>query len=136
VRPDTCGVEAVIEQLVGALSELLPLKIEEATFADPTLTLAGNGWAFSSISSWRVSKGGVLLFGWSDRSAAERIGDLSGQSVVSVAAPSSLIRADPALELSSGEWVEIFSDHPTDPWIFRLPSMTFVGSPSDPEYAR
>jgi hypothetical protein len=55
----------MIEQLRRELSPILPLTIKEAAFVDPTLTLAGDSWAFSSPSAWRVIKGGVLEFGWS-----------------------------------------------------------------------
>ena len=40
----------MIEQLREQLTSRLPLKIKEAAFSDPTLTLAGDGWAFSSPS--------------------------------------------------------------------------------------
>ncbi len=122
----------MIEELRIALSSMFPMIIREATFADPTLTLAGDGWSFSSVSAWRVTSEGALAFGWSDTAAPDRIWELCGQGIVSVAPQSSLMAGDPAFELSSGQWLEIFSDHPTDPWSVQLPSMTFVGSPSDP----
>jgi hypothetical protein len=37
----------MIEQLRGELGPMLPLTIRGAAFADPTLTLAGDGWALS-----------------------------------------------------------------------------------------
>lgn len=126
----------MIESLRAALADLLPLRISEASFADPVLTLAGDNWALNSLSAWRVTKDGVLVYGYSYPDAADRVWDLCGQSIVSVAAQSALMRGDPALGLSTGEWLEIFSDHPTDPWVFRLPAGTFVGSPSDPRYSR
>jgi hypothetical protein len=52
----------MIEQLRRELNPMLPLIIKEATFIDPTLMLAGDSWAFSSPSAWRVIKGGVLDF--------------------------------------------------------------------------
>lgn len=54
----------MIEQLRRELGPMFPLAIKEAAFADPTLTLAGEGWAFSSPSAWRVIKGGVLRRAW------------------------------------------------------------------------
>lgn len=110
---------------------MLPLTIKEAAFVDPTLTLAGDSWAFSSPSAWRVIKGGVLDFGWSSADAPPLVGDLVGLSIVSVASQSSTMRGDPAFELSDGRWLEIFSDHAIDPWSMQLPNITFVGSPSD-----
>ncbi len=122
----------MIEQLRGELASMLPLTIKEAAFADPALTLAGDDWAFSSSSAWRVTKGGVLEFGWSNAGASDLVWDLCGLSIVSVAPQSSVMSGDPAFELSDGRWLEIFSDHALDPWSMQLPNMTFVGSPSDP----
>lgn len=122
----------MIEHLKYEITPLLPLQIREASFVDPTLTLAGEGWSFSSGSAWRVITSGVLAFGWSDPAARDRVLELCGRSIVSVASQSALMGGDPAFELSDGGWLEVFSDHPTDPWSLRLPSITFVGSPSDP----
>lgn len=126
----------MIEQLRAELASLLPLVIKEAAFADPTLTLAGDGWAFSSPSAWRVIKGGALDFGWSDIDAPDLVWDLCGLSIISVMPQSSAMGGDPAFELSDGRWLEIFSDHAVDPWSMQLPGMTFVGSPSDPSQTR
>jgi hypothetical protein len=122
----------MIEQLRREVSPMLPLTIKEAAFVDPTLTLAGDGWAFSSPSSWRVIKGSVLEFGWSSVDAPRLVLELVGLSIVSVASQSPLMSGDPAFELSDGRWLEIFSDHAVDPWSMQLPNITFVGSPSNP----
>lgn len=122
----------MIEHLRRELASLLPLKIREASFIDPTLIVAGDGWSFSSGSAWRITKGGVLAYGWSDPAASDEVWDLCGKSIVSVASQSALMAGDPAFELSDGAWLEVFSDQPTDPWFLRLPGLTFVGSPSDP----
>jgi hypothetical protein len=122
----------MIEQLRAELASMFPLIIKEAAFVDPTLTLAGDGWAFSSPSAWRVIKGGILEFGWSSSNASDLVWDLCGLSIISVVPQSSLMRGDPAFELSDGRWLEIFSDHEIDPWSMQLPGITFVGSPSDP----
>jgi hypothetical protein len=126
----------MIEELRGELAPMLPLTIKEAAFADPTLTLAGDSWAFSSPSAWRVINAGILDFGWSSAGAPDLVWDLVGLSIVSVAPQSSIMRGDPAFELSDGRWLEIFSDHAIDPWSMRLPNITFVGSPSDPSQTR
>lgn len=122
----------MIEHLRAELAPVLPLVIREAAFVGPTLTLAGDEWAFSSSSAWRVTRRGILEFGWSNANASDLIWDLCGLSIVSVAPQSSMMAGDPAFEISDGRWLEIFSDHAIDPWSMQLPSMTFVGSPSDP----
>jgi hypothetical protein len=121
----------MIEHLRRELGPMLPLTIKRAAFAYSNLTLAGDGWALSSPSAWRVIKGGVLDFGWSGEDTPDLVRDLVGLSIVSVASQSPLMGGDPAFELSDGRWLEIFSDHAVDPWFMRLPNITFVGSPSD-----
>ncbi|MCB0912684.1 MAG: hypothetical protein KDB60_13805 [Propionibacteriaceae bacterium] len=122
----------MIEHLKKEVERLLPLRIKVASFVDPTLTLAGDGWSFSTGSAWRVTAAGVLTFGWSDPTASRRVLELCGRPILSVAAQSPRMGGDPAFELSDGYWLEVFSDQPTDPWSLQLPSITFVGSPSDP----
>lgn len=123
----------MIEHLKTTLAPMLPLVIKEASFADPTLTLTGDDWSFSSPSAWRVVKEGVLEFGWSEVKAPDLVWDLCGLAIISVAPQSPAMSGDPAFELSDGRWLEIFSDNAIDPWSMQLPGMTFVGSPSDPE---
>ncbi|NNM44390.1 hypothetical protein HJG52_00005 [Knoellia sp. DB2414S] len=121
----------MIQHLRNALAQLPPLRIASASFIDPSLSLIGPGWAFNSVSAWRLCENGVLLFGWSEKNVEEHIGRLVGNSIVSVEAQSRFLAGDPAFELSDGSWLEVFSDYPIDPWTLRLPGMTFVGSPSD-----
>ncbi len=125
----------MIEHLRRALGPLLPLTIKVAAFKDPTLSLAGDSWAFSTPSAWRVLNGGVLDFGWSGKDAPALVRGLVGLSIVAVASQSPRMRGDPAFELSDGRWLEIFSDHFLDPWVMTLPNITFVGAPSDPAQA-
>ena len=126
----TPGGDPVIERLTRDLADLLPLTIREATYADDTLTIAGDGWAFSALCPWRVVRDGVLLYAWSDPAADDRVWDLCGQQVLAVSAQSSAMPGDPRFELSTGELLEIFSDHAVDPWVLRLPNTVYVGSPS------
>jgi hypothetical protein len=129
---DAWGAWIMIEHLRRELGPLLPLTIKVAAYVSTSLSLAGNGWSFASPSAWRVINGGVLDFGWSGEGAPELVRGLVGLSIVAVASQSPRMRGDPAFELSDGRWLEIFSDHPVDPWVMRLPHFTFVGSPSDP----
>lgn len=122
----------MIDALKAELASLGPLKIDAASFADPSLTLSGEAWSFNSPSAWRVINAGVLEFGWSSVDAPDLIWELCGLLIVSIAHQSPLMRGDPAFQLSDGRWLEIFSDHAVDPWSMRLPTKTYVGSPSDP----
>jgi hypothetical protein len=71
----------VIEQLADSLASLLPLTIREASYReDIALMLAGEGWAFSTVSAWRVICDGVLAYGWSDARAADLVWDPAGST--------------------------------------------------------
>jgi hypothetical protein len=96
----------MIEELRRELAASGPLAIKEAAFADPALTLAGEGWSLSTPSAWRVLKAGVLEFGWSSAEVSDLIWELCGVSIVSVAPQSLRIGGDPAFELSDGRWLE------------------------------
>ncbi len=120
----------MIEQMRVELTELLPMRIREVDFSDPTLILTGDDWSFTAICAWRIIKSGRLAFGWSHPEAADLIWDLCGQSIISVGPQSMLMPGDPVFELSQNGWLEVFSDHATDPWVLRLPTRTFVGSPT------
>lgn len=120
----------MIELVRAELAGLLPMKIREAEFSDPALILAGDGWSFTAMCAWRVTQSGRLVFGWSHPDAADLIWELCGQSIVFVGSQSVLMPGDPAFELSQGGWLEVFADQATDPWVLRLPTRTFVGSPT------
>ena len=81
----------------------------------------------STVASWRVAINGVLDFGWSDESAGTRITELVGLEVLDVEPQSPRMKGDPAFRLSGGRWIEMFSDHPVDPWVLMLPKNVFVG---------
>ncbi|HEX7661178.1 MAG TPA: hypothetical protein VF444_17035 [Pseudonocardiaceae bacterium] len=117
---------------------MLPLVIKEAHWIEPSLTLSlvGNGWAFGSISAWRVLKGDVLEFSYSTVEASDLILNLCGLSIVSVTSQSPRMAGDPAFELSDGRWLEIFSDIAVDPWVMSLPDFGFVGAPGDSRYTQ
>ncbi|WP_425861447.1 hypothetical protein [Arthrobacter sp. TWP1-1] len=128
----------MISELKETLGPLLPLKINRADSRYGELTFGGEGWTFGSPSAWRVVKDGVLVIGWSmvwrEEDTPERVAELAGLSIVAVAPQSPRMGGDPAFELSDGSWVEIFSDHPIDPWAMDLPGLVYVGAPFDPRY--
>jgi hypothetical protein len=92
----------------------------------------GKNWEYVAGGAMVVA--GVILYGFSDSSAEDRVWDLCGQDIVSVSHQSATIKSDPVFHLSSGQAVEIFSDWGNEPWVMQLPRMTFVASPSDPRY--
>jgi hypothetical protein len=126
----------MIEQMRTEISHLFPLLINEADYQDPTLSLSGINWSFGTVSSWRVVRDGILVYGWSDELAPAHVQQLCGTSITSVVPQSPVMRGDPTFVLSNGGFLEIFADHPVDPWSFTVPGMTYIGSPSDPRYTQ
>lgn len=125
----------MISDVNAAIASLGGLAISHAAYLEPTLTIWGESWSFATVSAWRVLREGVLLVGWSDRGVSAYLRELPGLSVVAARSQGALMGGDPALALDNGDWLEVFSDGPSDPWVLRLPSITYVGSPSDPGYA-
>lgn len=120
----------MIDQLRFCMLPLLPLKVQEAKWDDPVLTLAGPGWSLTVLSPWRAVANARLLYGWSQPNAGDLLWELCGQSIIDVGVQSPLAPVDPVLHLSGGDAIEIFSENATDPWVIRLPAVTFVGSPA------
>jgi hypothetical protein len=113
--------------MVDAVEPLLPLRIDEATFEDPILTLAGAGWALNAVCSWRVRRRRELWFSWSSPDAVDLVWELVGHRVVRVVVTE---LGDPAFELSRDVSLDIFADTNLDPWVFRSAGRVFVGSVS------
>lgn len=124
----------MINSLGAELAELLPLRIREATFQNYSLTLVGADWTFNSDSPWRVAQHGVILYGYSDPGAEDRVWDLCGQDIVQVTHQSITVKGDPTFHLSTGQSIEVFSDQGYEPWVMHLPHMAFVAAPSDSRY--
>ena len=123
----------MIAAMREAVRQLGGLTIERATFEDPVLSLGGTGWSLNCVSAWRlIDRSGTLVVGWSDSRAPSVVAQLVGQRIVDLDRQGVLSEFDPALSLSGGDVLEVFADHPVDPWVLRLPDMIFVGSPSEP----
>ena len=100
-----------------------PLEITEIEFQDPVMALSGEGWALTAVCPWRVLRGDALELSWSTPDAEDRAWDLIGRQVVAADQHG----RDAVLQLSDGSSIELFSDTDTDPWVLRLPGLTFVG---------
>lgn len=122
----------MIEELRARAAAHLPLPIASAEWTDPELVLAGDGWGLTVASPWRVARHGTLLFSWSSEGADDLIWDLVGHTITAITAQSTTAATDPALILTGGLVLEVFSDVAVDPWVLRLPGITYVGSPTDP----
>lgn len=75
-----------------------------------------------------------MIWGYGDATAGDHINELVGSDIIAIVAQSLTLKADPVFILSDGRKLEVFSDQYLDPWVMRLPGMTFVASPTDPRY--
>lgn len=122
------------ETFLSGIRAALPLRVQRASWTEPTLLLGGPDWHLSATCAWRVSEGGVFSFGWESDDAAARVERLVGAEMAAADEQSRWLPADPALGFSDGRRLELFSAHFLEPWVLRLPAMTWVASPSDPAW--
>ena len=124
-----------IDEISSAVAERAPLAVASADYQEPSLSLSGDSWSFSTLSPWRLlTADGTVASSWKTRDAREAVSGLIGVEIVGVRSQGRLLTSDPALVLSDGRRLEVFSDHHTDPWVLSVPGNTFVGSPSDPAW--
>lgn len=93
-----------------------PLRIREVSWDEVTLTVAGDGWSFSTVGAWRVSEGSLLKFGCWDENVDVQVLELVGLSILSVVQQGFSIAVDPCFELSDGSRLEVFSTDTFEPW--------------------
>ncbi|MBU1168437.1 MAG: hypothetical protein KKD44_02630 [Proteobacteria bacterium] len=118
----------MINNLLNVLINILPIIVEKVSWDGDTLIIAGDGWSFSTLSAWRVINRGTIQFACWDKNINESVNELSGLSIVSVAAQGLNIGVDPVFELSDGRLLEVFSTDTVEPWTLRLPDgKVYVG---------
>jgi|GEM_PF-2145765 len=123
----------MIDHLQAVVRDLLPLRIDEVEFNEPTATLAGPSWAFSATCAWRLTRSGLLICSSGQLDAQAGLGELVGQQITAVTRQSAAgPTMDPAFHMTADHYLEIFSDTDYDPWVMRLPAITFVGLASAP----
>ncbi|NJP96652.1 hypothetical protein HCN51_45720 [Nonomuraea sp. FMUSA5-5] len=114
------------------LRDCLPLRIDELSYDEPSLLLGGEGWSLSILSSWRLldEHGRLMLGGQSkEGDVREHLRILADTQVVDVEAQSAFLPVDPRLRLSNGFVLEIFSDYPSDTWVWKVRNrhLVYVG---------
>ncbi|MCA1195767.1 MULTISPECIES: hypothetical protein [unclassified Saccharopolyspora] len=109
-----------------------PMSVRGAEFADPSLTVNGNGWSLSAVCPWRVRRGGELWFSWSSENASLGILDLVGMNLIAVEPAAG--SADPKFIFGDSVEMEFFADSDLDPWVLIMPGKTYVGSVSPQSY--
>lgn len=125
----------VVVQLAERVKEAGELEIAGTGAAWQGVTLLGQGWNFAAGRGWRVvNPDGTLAFAWSTPGVEDLVAGLVGLRVVEVVPQSRVTAADPALRLSDGRWLEVFSGNPLIPWTMRIGSGVFTGAPSASEW--
>ena len=119
------------EDFPSRIQRYLPLAIERAEFSNENLSLGDPTWSFTSTSPWRLVSADRLVAGaYSDNSYVE-IARLPGRRIVRVAFQRRSSSLDPSFEVDNGMILEVFSCHPLEPWVLRLPEgPVLVASPS------
>lgn len=119
--------------MIAAIEPYLPLVIDRVSFEYGTnLLIGGESWSLSVTAPWRITRDGTLLVGSDDQGLTLPLIDLDTQRIRDVV-PQGVGGLDLAFKLDDGKALEVFSCHPVEPWILRLPSgPVWVSSPSEP----
>lgn len=108
-----------------------PLRIDWATWEDPTLVLRGPRWSFACTSMWRVMATDHMIVGCEAGSAESVVAGLENRTIEHCSTPTGVLCGDLRLELDDGRRIEVFVASVLDPWVFRLPAgPTLVPSPT------
>ena len=118
----------MMNNLINVLVSLLPLMVKQVSWDGDTLTIAGDGWSFSTLSAWRISNSESVQFGCWDKDIDESVKGLSGLNIIAVKIQGSTITVDPIFELSDGRILEVFATDTVEPWVIKLPDgKVYVG---------
>ena len=124
-------MEPSIDDVIRAVERHLPLTIHDVDSEDgATLVIGGEGWSLTIAAPWRITRANQLLIGSEEAEAGPWPTDLVTQNIVAVL-PQGVGGLDLAFMLDGGKILEVFSCHPVEPWVLRLPSgPVWVASPS------
>jgi hypothetical protein len=126
----------MMRKVLAVVQDLLPLEIKTVEWNDPILSLGGKGWSISISSPWRIISEESVSFGSWEMSSGRQVETLCGVQVTEVGIQSTSIEVDPFFVLSNGQRLEIFSADGYETWVLRLPTITFVASPTDPSWVK
>lgn len=121
----------LVAQVIQAVEPHLPLVIHNVDSTDGvTLVIGGEDWSLKVSAPWRITRANRLLLGSEEEAAHPWPTDLITQRVVAVV-PQGIGGLDLAFVLDGGKVLEVFSCHPVEPWVLRLPSgPVWVASPT------
>lgn len=119
--------ENVLSAAVRFAASVIPLPVGFAEWAAEHLTVSGADWSFTTSSSWRLFRDGACIVSSSEH-PEHAVDHLRGAALVGFQRRSGEHLDDPVLRFDNGVVVEVFADTLVEPWVFKLPGMTFVPS--------
>lgn len=123
----------MIEKMLVNAENYLPLKIEFSQWNDVNFNIHGSDWGFNTLSAWRITKDGKIIYGSNDKSDDDFIDILTGVSIISIYSQNLLFKVDPVFILSNEQKLEIFSTDTYEPWTFSLQETCYYcACPSEP----
>ena len=118
--------------VIMILAAHVPMTVEQVDWNETELVLRGMGWNMSILTPWRILQNGKFVFGSDCAAVSEVASLLNGNSIIECKGQSSSAILDPALVLSSGHVLEIFSAAPLEPWtLFVRDFGRYVASPAE-----
>lgn len=124
----------MIEKMIIQVKQYLPLKISEVQWDGTVFQIYGDGWNFTTLSSWRILNKNKMILGCFDDNSEESISCLKNIEIVDISFQSDLLKIDPKFILSNGQSLEIFSTDTYEPWIFFLNELgAYIPTQSEPD---
>lgn len=112
-----------------ALRPLLPLRIGEVEYLDPTLTVIGERWSLVLLGDWSWRRGDGVVTSSAQPGVEDAVWDLCGFEVIGINFPDPAFDGDCSFSLSDGS-LDVRSDRSGwETWTFHHDDLdvVFVG---------
>ena len=106
-----------------------PLEITKTAWIEPTLTIGGNNWSFSTMNPWRIVAPGGIVGSSDEQNESIIVSLLKNATVVSFSTLKTVLDIDLSIDLNDGRSVQVFAMDMHENWVLRLPNqptITFV----------
>lgn len=119
--------------MIIQIKQYLPLKISEVVWDGTIFQIYGQGWNFTTLSSWRISTKNKMVFGCFDNNSLKLTDSLKNVEIIDISFQAEFLKIDPVFILSNGHKIEIFSTDTYEPWTFQVDGLGFfTATPSEP----
>ena len=118
-----------MQTLIDLSESLLPLSVNEVSWDEDTLSIAGSDWSFSTKGAWRIVDEESILAACWDKDVSDFVDKVGKLAIVAIETQGQTLNIDPVFRLSDNTWLEVFSTESVDPWVLELPNgKVFVGN--------